>query len=316
MKTFIILVLFMGSAFANADLPSFFSSYQADQICQKSMPINNSSMNTPLRFIYSDKQNEEVYFAFTRNNFTEITIYNTTTGSEREVKFEGRIKDILVENNEVFYLTDTTLYIAEQFTDRFISKIRTLPSNMNYQKYGVARGIYIDNDILYIAHGIYGVMIFDRVYNQHMGVLNPFISQPHPGHRSMVTDVEGVNGKLYFTYDDVTLARNSKAFEGLMIWDLVSQRQHRLIPVNQRKEAYYQSNLTVDGDELIITNLHLNFRHNLNKLETDRYMRPLQRIWRYPKGKLIGRAFVMNKMLYGCFHDVNQNMVYADAMQL
>jgi hypothetical protein len=316
MKTLITLLLFMGNAFAAADLTQFFNSYQADQICQKSMPINRGSMNKALRFVYSDKNSDEVYFAFSKNNFTTVVIYDTSTGREREIKFEGNIKDILVENNEVFYLSETTLFIAEKSNDRLISKIRTLPAGLNYQKYGVARGLYVHEGIIYIAHGLYGVMVFDRIYNRHLRPLNAIVPQPNPGHRSMVTDIEGINGKLYFTYDDVTLARNSKAFEGLLIWDIMSQIQHRVIPVNQGKEAYYQSNLIIDGDELIISNLHLNFRHKLSKLETDRYMKPLQRIWRYPKGELIGRAFVKQSKLYGCFHDVNQNKVYAGFMEL
>lgn len=314
MKTLIILLLSIGSTFASEGLTQFFNSYHAQKICQNSVSTNGPNIYKSLRFIYSDKQSESVYFAFSKKAQSKITIVNSKNGVERDQLIEGRIKDILVEGKNVYYLTETTLYIADRVSGSLITKFRTLPNHMNYKKYAVARGLYILNNRIYIAHGEYGIMVFDKLNYSFQTILNPHVPQPGPGHRSMITDIVGIGNLLYFTYDDVTLGRDSKAFEGLMIWNTSTQSQHKLIPVNQRKEAYYQSNLRIDGDELVITNLHLNFRHKLKKLETDRYMRPLQRIWRYPKGKLVGRAFVNKGTLYGCFHDESQNRVFSGHM--
>ena len=53
----------------------------------------------------------------------------------------------------------------------------------------------------------------------------------------------------------------------------------------------------------MITNLKLNYRHQLKKLAKDKIMKPQQRIWRYTHGSLVGRGLITDHSILGCFED-------------
>jgi hypothetical protein len=151
---------------------------------------------------------------------------------------------------------------------------------------------------------------------KHLPALKPSVPQPVTGLVSMITDIVGAGETVYLPYDDYTLSRQGKAFEGLMIYNLKTKKMVKTIPVKQSREAYYMSNLTLDGDELVITNLHLNFRHKIKSLMNDRFMRPLKRIWSYPLGSLMGRGQIQNTSIYACFNNRETGVVKAGKFSL
>lgn len=310
MKLLIILFLSLTNVYAKTTLTQFFNSNEATNLCKDSQ-VNNRQT---LKFVKGD--DFEAYFLYSKKNMSRVVIYDLSRNAKREISIEGEIQDVLINETEVFYLTKKTLYIAERFTDKLVKKMRTLPSGMSHKKYATARGVYTVNNTIYIAHGEYGVVVFDREYGKYLPFINPLMPQPATSHRSLVTDVEGKDGKLYISYDNITLGSDSRAFEGLMIWDILTSSPQKIIPINQRREAYHLSHLTIDRDELFITNLFLNFRHKLKKLERDRVMRPMQRIWSYPAGKLVGRSLIYSQEIFGCFYNPNSNKNSAGSMKL
>ncbi len=309
----LIMLLSVSSAFASTNLESFFTSATANKICQDAIKTQGGFTRTYLKFIEGDEK--EAFFVFRKGRKTRVLVVNLLTKTQREHELEGRVNDIVIGEKEVFYLTDKKIYITDRVSDILIKKIKTLPAGLKYYKYATARGLHVENNLIYIAHGLHGVMVFDRDYGKFLNRISPNIPQPNASHTSMVTDIEGINGKLYFTYDNVTLGRGSRAFEGLVIWNTRTNGLHRTIPVKQSQEAYYMSNLTIDSGELIVSNLHLNFRHKLTKLEKDKYMKPLDRIYKYPHGSLVGRALIKSKTIYGCFHNYDNYKVTTGLMK-
>jgi hypothetical protein len=302
MKSFLILLLpLCFDAFAGENLLTFFNSSQANRICQQAVVTTQNTQRTYLRFIQGDER--EAFFVFYKNRMSTVLIANLASGVEKEIKFEGKLVDIAIKNDEIYYLTQEDLFIVDRIKNKLIERVSTLPAGHKYTEDAYARGLFVRGTKVYFAHGTYGVSVYDRAQAQHLDFITPVVPQPASNHISMVADIEGKEGKLYLVYDDVTLAKKSKAFEGIIIWNLDQARIHRTIKVNQLVEGYYKSNLTMLRDEIMITNLSLNYRHKLSKLEGDRLMKPQQRIWKYPKGGVIGRALIKEETLYGCFND-------------
>ena len=251
------------------------------------------------------------FFVSNKNKNYEVKVIALDSGVESIFNLEKQVVDIKIDQGEIFILTHDRLNIYNENL-KLIESTRTLPKQINYKKHGLATGMAIKDHIVYLSHGDYGFSQYDRKILKIKELINPAVPQPLDGHRSSIAGIAVKDNYLYLSYDDITLHQKTKAFEGLVIWDLHTQDVHRIIPVNQRKEAYYKPTLTIDRDELVIANLHLNFRHKLKKLETDRYMKPLLRLWKYPAGKLIGKGFVLSGEIYGCFHDEYNNVITAN----
>jgi hypothetical protein len=305
----LLLLLLSTDLYANTNLDSFFKSNEAKDMCLKSSHSNGRVRRTSIKFLKHDEQS--LYYASSLDGFSRVIEYAYDGSITKEYTFEGSITDIAFYNDEVIFLLRENMYVVNKFTKKLIFRTNTLPAGLNYSKYGNANGVYVYKDIYYIAHGKHGIIPFDKKLNKHLPAVVLNIPQPQVGHKSMITDIVGGGSKVYFTLDDLTLSHRSKAFEGLMIYDLDTQSTLKTIPVNQGLEAYYMSNLSLNNDELVITNLHLNFIHKFSKLERSRYMKPQRRIWKYSNGKLLGRAIISGKKLYGCFLDESANKLSA-----
>ena len=309
MKLFICLFLFPLTVLGNTNLKQFFKSSYADQICQKTLRVQGNYTYRNLSFVAGNE--DFTFFVSNKNNNYQVKVITLNSGVESTINLEKQVVDIKVDQGEIFILTQDQLYIYNE-NFKLIESTRTLPKHINYKKHGFATGMAIKDHIVYLSHGDYGFSVYDRKNLKIKELINPAVPQPLDSHRSSIAGIAVKDNYLYLSYDDITLHQKTKAFEGVVIWDLRSQDVHKIIPLNQRKEAYYRPTLTIDRDELVIANLHLNFRHKLIKLETDRYMKPLLRLWKYPAGKLIGKGFVLNGKIYGCFHDEYNNVITAN----
>lgn len=306
MRTTLLLVLLLSVQALYASTTDFFNSMTAKALCaEEKINIIRGDENT-IAFSYMSKR--ESY----------VKLVNLVDGNIQKLEQKDKIKDILFIQDKIFILTTKELIQYERQTGYEISRTRTLPNNLIYGKYRGARGLYLTDSSIFIAHGIYGIIELDRYSLEHLRILNPSVPQPNDAHISMVTDIEGKDGKLYATLDNVTIGPgpDERAFEGLIIYDHLNDKMIRVIPVNQRKEAYHMSTLTMLEDELIISNLHLNFRHKLSKLATDRTMRPFQRLWRYPQGSLKGHPYITNTKIYGCFENFNTGVISSGSYKL
>jgi hypothetical protein len=305
-------LLLPGSVFANID--QFFSSNEADKLCQKGISVSGGITRINFRFVVADDNN--AYFTYSKNGNSTIIKRSFDGLSDTTYNIEGHIRNIQFNESEIMILTNNELYVLDKVSNDLMFKTRTLPGNMTYSKYAFAYGVYKFEEIYYIAHGKYGLVPYDSKLRKHLPALKPSVPQPITGLISMITDIVGIGETVYLPYDDYSLSRQGKAFEGLMIFNLRTMKMIKTIPVKQSREAYYMSNLTIDGDELVIANLHLNFRHKLSRLMSDRWMRPLKRIWKYPHGNLMGRGQVQNKTIYGCFNKRDTGVVTAGQFSL
>lgn len=309
-----ILLSFLFANLSYASIDSFFNSNEADLLCKQGITISGGITRINFRFVVADGDN--AYFSYYKNGTSTIIKKSFDGLSDNTYYIEGKIRNIQFNTEEMMVLTNNELFVLDKLSHDIKFKTKTLPSNMVYKKYAYAYGVYKFEEIYYIAHGIYGLIPFDSKLMKHLPALKPNVPQPVIGLLSMITDIVGTGETVYLPYDDYTLSRQGKAFEGLMIYNLKMKKMIKTIPVKQSREAYYMSNLTIDADELVITNLHLNFRHKLNKLMTDKYMRPLKRIWKYSLGNLMGRGHIQNKSIYACFNNRETGAVKAGRFSL
>jgi hypothetical protein len=303
------MFLLSSNVYANTKLDSFFKTNEAANMCKKSSRSNGNVRRTSIKFLKNNDQS--VFYASSLDGLSRVDEYSFDGKLVKEYIFEGLITDISFYKNETIFLLRNEMYVVDTFTKKLILKTKTLPKGMAYSQYGRANGVYVYNDIYYIAHGENGIIPYDKKLRKHLSPIVLNIPQPNSGLKSMITDIVGVGSKVYFTIDDLTLSHRSKAFEGLMIYDLDLKKALKIIPVNQGIEAYYMSNLSINNDELVITNLHLNFIHKLSRLERDRYMKPQRRIWKYSAGKLLGRSIISGNKIYGCFLNEATNNIVA-----
>jgi hypothetical protein len=302
---FLILFFLSVNALASTQLDNFFRGKVANDLCQQAKVNNGNISRTYLKMIKSDEA--DVYFVFYKKGVSTLTGIDIITEKKTEIEVEGQIVDVVFTKSEVYFLAETEVYVIDRATNRLKDRFSTLPRSYQYKKYAMARGLYIANDEIYIAHGTYGVSVIDKITGAHIKFINPAVPQPMSAHISTLSDIEGKDGVLYFVYDDVTLARKSKAFEGLMLYDLKNLKPIKTIRVNQKVEGYFQPNLTMLEDDLIISNLNLNYRHQLSKLNRDKLMKPQQRIWKYETGVLIEKGLIKENKVYGCFEETQYN---------
>ncbi len=307
-----ILITLVSNSQANND---FFTSELAQNLCQKAWYRTGNLVNKPLKLIRGEKDLVAYVFKTTSRRST-IKLVNIKSQIIKEFAIEGNVEDVLFDDNQIIYLTHSQIIIYDKDLDIEISTFDILPPDMRVSKYAYARGLYMSATHYYVAFGRYGVLEMDRKSQKLVRIINPQVPQPRGEHYSLVTDIEGANNKLYFSYDNITSSDKNRAFEGLVIYDLIKGSVSKIIPVNQRVEAYYMSRLYQISDELIISNLHLNFRHKLQKLERSRYMKPFQRLWKYPQGELIGSAYIKEKSLSGCFLDPINEVISSGTYQL
>lgn len=312
MKLLILFFLLTRIGFAKTDV--FFSSIEANKICQKAISINSNFSRTNLKFIKGDEK--EVFFVFKRNNVSEIIIYDLKKNVQKRIFLEEEIVDLYLREQDLILLSPKKVLFMDRQDLFYILQSRTLPDDLTYRKNAYAVELAVNQDFLFISHGLHGVIQFDLVNFGVVKVINPIVPQPNESHRSALTGVEIKNKVLYMAFDDVTLDKHSKAFEGLVVYDIENDQVIRTIPVNQKKEAYYKPHLEIIDNELQITNLNLVYRHRLEKLVKDKWMNPFFRLWKFPHGELIGRGYSYENHYNGCFVDFQKNIITSDAYKL
>lgn len=303
MRNLIILTGLAFSFHSFAGLTDFFNSDKAHGLCELGRQYNPQTQmyKTYLKMVRSDDSTSA--FVYKDRSTSLVKLVDLATYRVQELNLNNVVKDIVFKNDKIYILTTNELILIERHSGYELNRVRTLPTQLSYGKDRVALGLTLTNDSLFIAHGIYGVVELDAKTLKSKRIINPSVPQPNDAHVSMVTDVVYKEGKIYFTLDNVTMGpgRDERAFEGLVIYDVVKNKMVKTIPVNQKQEAYHMSTLTMLSNELVISNLHLNFRHKISKLMKSRYMKPDQRIWKYPLGTLIGHPYITEGSIYGCF---------------
>lgn len=314
----LILLTFISisfNAFAN-NLENSFESTELNKICQRSAQFTPTGSVNKLKMILADEK--FIYFGFrdNKNNNGEVVFKNRSNSSEISYKLEGNIHNLQQNDSEVLILTDTELFVINKQDHSLIFKTKTLPNNLRSSKNARPYGVYKYNQIYYIAHGKHGIVPFDSETMKHLPAILPIVPQPNSQLTSIVTDIVGIGEQVYVAMDNLNLDPNLRGFEGLIIYNLTTNKIENTIPVNQRLEAYHMPNLSLDNEEIIVTNYNLNFRHKLSSLTRAKYMTPLRRIWRYPLGQLIGRGFIQDKKIYGCFKNYDKKELSAGWMSL
>lgn len=248
-------------------------------------------------------------FVYYEKGISRVLFKDKLSSNIHELMLEDRVTDLkeyqgsfyAVVKNRVFKISSQDFSIEDSF--------KTLPKNYRVQKYSEAITVNFYKDLMIISHGELGISFINLYSKKVEHLFKPEVPQPLSNHSSMVTDILILGDKLVVSFDDVTLARDSKAFEGIVTIDLNTLETLEITAVNQKMEAYYMPRLyKLNEKQIAINNLHLNFVHDVNRLHRSRYMKPQRRIWKYTDGKLIGRGFIENNKLYGCFETPNLKM--------
>lgn len=311
MKFLLVCLFFSLSPLASSmTLEDFFMSKGANSICQKALTVSSHGIRKQhLRFVTGDMQ--QVYFVFNYNDYAEVEVFNTYTEKWRTLKFKEKIVDITLDKSEALFLTPKNLLSADRETFQLNYQFPTLPKNISYFKHAYASGLVKAGNDFYIAHGKYGVVKYDKE-NRNYHIFKPEVPQPQSGHISLLVDIHKKDDLLYLSYDDLTLARKSKAFEGVVLWSLKEDKVSDIIPLNQRKEGYYRPHFISDNarqETLYIANFNLLFKHDLTEIPGSRYMWPNKRIWKHSAGDAIGRLMILDGVGYGCFEDIQAGSI-------
>lgn len=301
------------SAFAT-NLETIFESDAMNKVCQKTARFTATGSIGFMRV--SNADDKFIYLGLRSPNGWEVLIINRADMSEKSFKMESKVQNIQINNDEVLITTNDELYVVNKNDHSLIFKTRTLPAGTNSAKNARPYGVHKYKNVYYIAHGKYGVVPFDANKMKHLPAIMPIVPQPASQMTSMATDIVGIEEQVYIAFDNLSLHSRGRAFEGVMIFNLDTAAEEKIIPVKQSLEAYHMPNLTIDDDELIVTNYNLNFRHKLSSLTRAKYMKPLKRIWKYPLGNLVGRGIIKDKKIYGCFKDLNKKTISSGWMSL
>lgn len=311
-----LLVILLGSlsSFSSiaSNLESIFESEAMNLVCQKTARFTSRGSLEMLKVVNADEK--FIYFALRGANNGELLIVNQADMSQKSIKFENKIQNIQIVNEEILLLTTNELFVINKNDHSLILKTPTLPLGMSSARYSRPYGVYKYKNIYYIAHGKFGIIPFDSTQMKHLPAIIPVAPQPIPQMISIVTDIVGINEEVYLGFDNLSLHSSKRAFEGVMIFNLETMQEERSIPL--KKEAYHMPNLTIDNEELVVSNFNLNFRHKLSSLKRDKYMKPVKRIWKYPLGSLIGRGIIKDKKIYGCFKNRSQKLISSGWMSL
>lgn len=303
------------NVFAYSKLDQFFHSSISHQLCSEAIEVRRDITYNYLEFIHADES--EVYFVYHKNGTSAVFIHNLDSGEKDLISFENtKIVDILIDNKRVIYLSQSKFIVVDRLTGSKLFESLTLPDELSYGKSALATAVKQRKDLLYVAHGTYGVNVYRAETLEYLNTIPLQVTQTESFHVSEVTGIEIKDNTLYMAVDDVTLATDSKAYEGLVLYDLVLKKFTKEIPVNQRREAYYKPRLYIEKDEMFVTNLNLIFRHEIKKIRSHRYMKPTRRVWKYPEGRLIGRSFIKKNKVYGCFYNDSTGQKSADVVEI
>ena len=314
MKLFLVLICTFVSLSSVASLDEYFDSKEMKKMCEHSVHITETRSRTFGKVILATDQ--YVYMGLGANGEGRVVIKNRLTNNEKIIDFDRSIQNIQTQDDLVMITTTEELIVLSKIDNHILFRTRTLPNHMSYSRFGEAFGVYKYKHILYIAHGRFGILPFDIKLMKHLPSLVINVPQKNERLKSLVTGITGKGNHLYLAYDNLTLSSGSKAFEGVLIFDLDKKKNIKAITVNQSREAYHNPSLTIDGEELVVTNENLNFRHNLKKLMRARKMKPLKRIWKYTHGDLIGRGHIENTKIYGCFKNRTTKSITSGWMSL
>ncbi len=301
MKTIILVLMSILSSTlsANIDLEKFLSSEAAGDLCTR----NNSSLFS------METNGEKLIYHFQDNLQATLVQVNLKTGGESVLKLEDKIRDIEIVEDQLYILTSERLFGLDLETFSILYSLRTLPENMGYSKERRATGFHIDRNSIYIAHGEYGTAVINRTNFSDRYFINPDLPHVQAGHRSKVTDVVGNDENIYISYDNITNTSKNRAFEGIVVWSKNNNKLSKIIPLNQKMEAFYLPEMRINQNFILMQNLHLIFKYDLSKLSGSRTLRPSLRIWKIENGKFTHRALRYKDYIGGCVQDNSSGKV-------
>lgn len=291
--TIVLMSILSSTLSANTDLERFFNSEIAKDLCRRN---NNSLFST-------ETNGEKIIYHFQDNLQATLVQVNLKTGGESVLKIEDKIRDIEIFEDQLYILTSERLFGLDLDTFSILYSLRTLPENMSYGKERVATGFHIGKNSIFIAHGEYGTAVINRTNFSDRNFINPELPHAQNGHRSKATDVVGNDENIFIAYDNITNTSKNRAFEGLVIWNKKKNELSKIIPLNQKMEAFYLPEMRINKNFILMQNLHLIFKYDLKKLAGSRTLRPSLRLWKIDNGKFTHRALRYKDYIGGCVQD-------------
>ncbi|OUR95487.1 hypothetical protein A9Q84_16775 [Halobacteriovorax marinus] len=219
-----------------------------------------------------------------------------------------KIHDLKESGDKLYALSNNSILVLDKLSLNELTIFKTSKDNISL-KHQRASEIEIIQDKIFIAHGSLGLIVLNKKTGE-MVDHNEY-SLPHKkGHISRATGLAIWEDKILLAYDNVTYNYGSKkrAFEGLLVADLITLEKIKTTSINTRREALHEPSLDFVDGKLFSQNLHLIFEYDLNKLLKAKYFWPMKRRWFFDGHEIIGKPLLSNGKIRSCFKKYNSNL--------
>ncbi len=226
-------------------------------------------------------------------NKTILNVVELTTGKTvAQIKTLDPITAIKSDSQNLFILTESNLEIWDIAGQKNVKTLLTYPNiSAPYGFYEQPRGLDITNDKIYIAHGSYGVVVFDR---------NTYKPEAFISTQSIVRDI-AINGKSAVVVIDNNV---EGGFHGFGFINMSTNQVEKYTPF----ENVFPESVTISGDTLLVGFFSTIWKYNTQDVMTNAAPKVLGRVFNFPAGlgTIVGKAHYDNKYMYSCYESVDE----------
>jgi len=229
-----------------------------------------------------------VYYA----NKKALKVVDINTGKEAVIiSTTSPITAIKSDNEKLFILTESNLEVWDLSGQKHLSTLVTHPHfSAPYNFYEQPRGLDVSTDKIYIAHGVYGVIVLNKKTEQFEKTIAT---------QSTVRDLAITQGVAVAVIDNNT----QDGFHGFALINLATQQVKKYIKV----ENVFPESVTIEGDTLLVGYFSTIWKYRTQDVLTQDSPAVLGRTVSFPAGPgtIIGKAYYDNKYMYACYEGVD-----------
>ena len=270
--------------------------------------ICHNAITTQGNYIYTDKinfhptQNGTYIFGLTRKFGGFIDFFNENKNEVSfTMNFDKRIYDLQEDEEYIYALTKDRVLKINKISKK-VQEMRTLESPPLKRK-EFALEIELIHHKIYVAHGSHHLVVLDKDSGEILTKKNFSLPHHSNGHQSALTGLVKFEDRLLLSFDNITydFANKRRAFEGLVVADIETLKQEKAIQINWKREALADPSLDIYEGKLYSQNLEILFQYDLNRAIQSKVFKPNKRYHSLNKSTILGRAFVQDGKIKGCF---------------
>ena len=203
MRRFLSLLLFSFSWQLQAiSLDDYFNSNIIEEVCRKTLklPVEKSSENFGPRFKFQEGE----LFYVTKEESNRYIVTKLKNLSQQDLLYisNDKIVDIEINENNLWIAHKSYINKYNLLTDS-LTKIRPLLLAQQLTSDQKIHDIHYMDQILYIAHGSYGIFAYHAITNQMIWRNYVNVNQSSD-HRSKIINIVAEYGILYAGLDNVS----------------------------------------------------------------------------------------------------------------